>query len=276
MVVTGDRDAYQLVDDGGAGDDDRRAGSPTRSVYDREGVIERYGIPPELIPDFIGLKGDTSDNIPGVPGIGDKTAAQLLQQFGSLEEVLAHVDEISGAKRKQNLREHADDARDLASSSRRCSATSTVGVDVGAEAAREPDRSRLREMFREFELRDPLRRLEEALGEPRRRRRAGARAATVRRRACARASPPDVGAPAATARSPLRRARRPTMRRGRAVRRASTPWRFAAYAGGAERRSSARPTARPTWSPRLGDRPVVAHDAEGAAAPCRATSRTTR
>ena len=47
-------------------------------VYDREGVIDRYGIPPELIPDFIGLKGDTSDNIPGVPGIGDKTAAELL------------------------------------------------------------------------------------------------------------------------------------------------------------------------------------------------------
>ena len=55
-------------------------------VYDREGVIERYGIPPELVPDFIGLKGDTSDNIPGVPGIGDKTAAELLQRFGSLGE----------------------------------------------------------------------------------------------------------------------------------------------------------------------------------------------
>ena len=80
-------------------------------VYDREGVIDRYGIPPELIPDFIGLKGDTSDNIPGVPGIGDKTAAELLQRFGSLEEVLDHIDDISGAKRKQNLTEHADDAR---------------------------------------------------------------------------------------------------------------------------------------------------------------------
>ena len=80
-------------------------------IYDREGVIERYGVPPELVPDLIGLKGDTSDNIPGVPGIGDKTAAQLLQRFGSLEAVLDSVDEISGAKRKQNLTEHADDAR---------------------------------------------------------------------------------------------------------------------------------------------------------------------
>ena len=68
-------------------------------------------MPPELITDLMGLRGDTSDNIPGVPGIGEKTATQLLQQFGSLEEVLASVDEISGAKRKQNLVEHADDAR---------------------------------------------------------------------------------------------------------------------------------------------------------------------
>ena len=74
-------------------------------------MIERYGVPPELVTDLIGLKGDTSDNIPGVPGIGDKTAAQLLQKFGSLEEVLANVDKVSGAKRKQNLVEHADDAR---------------------------------------------------------------------------------------------------------------------------------------------------------------------
>ena len=80
-------------------------------IYDRQAVIDRYGIPPELIPDFYGLKGDTSDNIPGVPGIGDKTASELIQTFGALEDVLAHVDEITGAKRKQNLLEHADDAR---------------------------------------------------------------------------------------------------------------------------------------------------------------------
>ena len=80
-------------------------------VYDREGVVERYGVAPELVPDLIGLKGDTSDNIPGVPGIGDKTAMQLLQEFGSLEAVLDNVDSISGAKRKQNLTEHAEDAR---------------------------------------------------------------------------------------------------------------------------------------------------------------------
>ena len=112
MVVTGDRDAYQLVGDGVRIMTTSRGITDTK-VYDREGVIDRYGIPPELIPDFIGLKGDTSDNIPGVPGIGDKTASELLQRFGDLETVLASVDEISGAKRKQNLTEHAEDARAL-------------------------------------------------------------------------------------------------------------------------------------------------------------------
>src|SRR5215218_10320067 len=106
MVVTGDRDAYQLVKDGVRIMTTSRGITDTK-VYDRQGVIDRYGIPPELVPDFIGLKGDTSDNIPGVPGIGGKTAAQLLAQYGSLEEVLAHVDEIGGAKRRENLIHHA-------------------------------------------------------------------------------------------------------------------------------------------------------------------------
>src|SRR2546421_11807873 len=142
MVVTGDRDAYQLVGDGVKIMPTSRGITDAR-VYDRQGVVERYGIPPELIPDFIGLKGDTSDNIPGVPGIGDKTAAQLLQEFGSLEGVLAHVEDISGAKRKQNLTEHADDARvskELAIIKRDIDA----GIDVVADASRDPDRSRLR------------------------------------------------------------------------------------------------------------------------------------
>jgi DNA polymerase-1 len=162
MVVTGDRDAYQLVDDGVRIMTTSRGITDTR-VYDRDGVIDRYGIPPELVPDFIGLKGDTSDNIPGVPGIGDKTAADLLQRFGSLENVLASVEEISGAKRKQNLIEHADAARvskQLATAQRDID----LGFDVAEFASAAPDRSQLREVFRRFELREPLRRLEEALG----------------------------------------------------------------------------------------------------------------
>ena len=129
MVVTGDRDAYQLVDDGVRIMSTSRGVTDTK-VYDREAVIERYGIPPELVPDFIGLKGDTSDNIPGVPGIGDKTAADLLQKFGDLEGVLSSIDQITGAKRKQNLIEHADNAR--------------MSQDAGDDGARHPDRHRPR------------------------------------------------------------------------------------------------------------------------------------
>src|SRR5881398_3294294 len=151
MVVTGDRDAYQLVDDGVRIMTTSRGVTDTK-VYDRQGVIDRYGIPPEKIPDFIGLKGDTSDNIPGVPGIGDKTAAELLQRFGSLEAVLESIDQISGAKRKENLTEHADVARiskQLATIKRDI----PIDLDLLTFVSAEPDRSRLRETFRTFELR---------------------------------------------------------------------------------------------------------------------------
>src|SRR3989440_4754970 len=163
MIVTGDRDTFQLVE-GGVKVMATSRGITETKVYDRETVIERYGIPPELIPDFYGLKGDTSDNIPGVPGIGDKTASELLQRFGSLEAVLENVDEISGAKRKENLTNHADDAR---VSKQLATAVRDIDVDIDLDEylAEPPDRSRLREFFREFELRAPLERLEEALGE---------------------------------------------------------------------------------------------------------------
>src|SRR3712207_4002348 len=161
-VVTGDRDAFQLVGDGVKVRATSRGITDTKT-YDRQDVIDRYGIPPEKIPDFYGLKGDTSDNIPGVPGIGDKTAAQLLQEYDDLEGVLTNIDSISGAKRKQNLTEHAEDARIskvLATANRAIE----HDVDLDHLVTREPDRSRLRETFREFELRAPLERLEEALG----------------------------------------------------------------------------------------------------------------
>jgi DNA polymerase I len=164
-IVTGDRDVFQLIDpDGLVQVMATSRGITETKLYDRQAVVDRYGVAPELIPDFYGLKGDTSDNIPGVPGIGEKTASELIQAFGSLEGVLERIDEVKGAKRKQNLLEHADDARvskQLATVRRDVE----VEVDLSAEAAGEPDRSRLREFFREYELRDPLRRLEEALGD---------------------------------------------------------------------------------------------------------------
>jgi DNA polymerase-1 len=161
MIVSGDRDAYQLVQPGVRIMTTSRGITDTK-VYDTQGVIDRYGIPPELVPDFIGLKGDTSDNIPGVPGIGDKTAAELLQRFGDLEGVLSSVDQITGAKRKQNLVEHAEDAR-LSKRLATMVRDVPIDIDLEAELTRVPDRSQIRPVFRDWELRDPLRRLEEAL-----------------------------------------------------------------------------------------------------------------
>src|ERR1700684_271607 len=111
-IVTGDRDVFQLIDERDLVRVMATARGITETkVYDRQAVIDRYGIAPELIPDFYGLKGDTSDNIPGIPGIGEKTASELIQSFGSLEQVLERVEEVKGTKRKQNLIEHAEDAR---------------------------------------------------------------------------------------------------------------------------------------------------------------------
>ena len=110
VVVTGDRDALQLV-----GDDvwvmTTGRGITDVKVYTPAAVVERFGVPPASIPDFIGLKGDSSDNIPGVPGVGEKTAAQLLQQFGSLEAVYERIDEITSEKRRALLLEHEGTAR---------------------------------------------------------------------------------------------------------------------------------------------------------------------
>jgi DNA polymerase I len=193
MIVTGDRDAFQLIDaDGLIKVMATARGITDTKIYDRQAVVDRYGIAPELIPDFYGLKGDTSDNIPGVPGIGEKTASELIQSYGSLDGVLGNIEQISGPKRKQNLTEHAENAR----VSKRLATVQrdvAVDVDLAAEAAREPDRSRVREVFRQYELRDPLRRLEEALGEGE----AAAPAAAAERKLSARVrsgSPAEIAA----------------------------------------------------------------------------------
>jgi len=163
MVVTGDRDAYQLVGEGVRVMSTSRGITETK-VYDSAAVQERYGVPPERITDLMGLRGDTSDNIPGVPGIGEKTATQLLQRFGDLEGVLGAVEEISGAKRKQNLVEHADDAR-MSKQLATLHYDVETGVDLSEVMGAEPDRGALRDFMREFELRAVMERLEEALPE---------------------------------------------------------------------------------------------------------------
>src|SRR5437870_9478435 len=157
-VVSTDRDAFQLVSDNVALMMTPRGVSDVH-VYTPERVEARLGIRPDQVPDFIGLKGDPSDNIPGVPGIGDKTAGQLIAQYGSLEKVLEHVDELTPARAKA-IREHADQARGakvLATMRRDLE----LECDPAALVLSPPDRSTLKEMFRRFEFRNLLGRVDE-------------------------------------------------------------------------------------------------------------------
>jgi DNA polymerase-1 len=157
-VVSTDRDAFQLVSDNVALMMTPR-GVTDVHVYTPERVELRLGIRPDQVPDFIGLKGDSSDNIPGVPGIGDKTAGQLIAQYGSLEEVLAHVDELSPARSKA-IAAHADQAlaaKQLATMRRDLE----LDCDPAELVLSPPDRSQLKEMFRRFEFRNLLNRVDE-------------------------------------------------------------------------------------------------------------------
>src|SRR5215213_7742848 len=107
-IVSSDKDLMQLIDEDAGIDmldtmNDRRIG--------RTQVLEKFGVPPEKVGDVLALMGDSVDNVPGVPGIGPKTASQLIQTYGDLETVLASTDEITKPKLKQSLIEHADAAR---------------------------------------------------------------------------------------------------------------------------------------------------------------------
>jgi DNA polymerase I len=156
--VSTDRDAFQLVTENVCLMMTPR-GVADVNVYTPERVEARYGIRPDQIPDFIGLKGDTSDNIPGIPGIGDKTAGQLVAQYGSLEEVIEHADELSPARSK-SIAENAEQARQS-----KLLATMRRDLDIDCDPSElvlsPPDRSQLREMFRRFEFRALLGRVDE-------------------------------------------------------------------------------------------------------------------
>ncbi len=157
-VVSTDRDAFQLCSDNVVLMMTPR-GVADVNVYTPERVEARYGVTPDQVPDFIGLKGDTSDNIPGVPGIGDKTAGQLVAQYGSLEAVIEHADELSPARRK-NITEHAEIAR-----TSKELATMRRDLDIDCDPAQlvlePPDRAQLKEIFRRFEFRALLNRVDE-------------------------------------------------------------------------------------------------------------------
>ena len=165
VIVTGDSDLLQLVDDHvhavlpGV----KRFGDAR--YYDRAAVEERYGFGPDLVPDYKALVGDTSDNIPGVPGIGDKTAKALIARFGPIEAILDHLDEVTPPRAKAALEENADRAlasKRLASIVRDLD----VGVDLASSAVGNYDREGAIALLRELEFRSLVARLPEPEAAP--------------------------------------------------------------------------------------------------------------
>ena len=167
VIVTADRDFFQLVRDrtkkqGAISVLFNRRGISEIDRMDPAAVEARYAITPGQYLDFVALKGDTSDNIPGVPGIGDKTAAKLVNEFGSVEELLAHTDRLKG-KQKENIEAAADR---LALNKQLARIVTDVPLDVQPEdcvmGASDPEQ--IRSLFVSLEFRSLLDRLAEALG----------------------------------------------------------------------------------------------------------------
>jgi DNA polymerase-1 len=156
MIVSGDLDGLQLVDDH-VRLLTTRMGVAATVIYDEARVMERYGLRPDQMLDYKALKGDTSDNIPGVPGVGEKTASSLLQQFGTLDGIYEHLDEVKG-KLRDRLAEH----RESAFMSREIGRILTdLPVELGLEEARTGryDRRAVAQRFRELEFRSLIDRL---------------------------------------------------------------------------------------------------------------------
>ncbi|NIR43533.1 MAG: DNA polymerase I [Gemmatimonadetes bacterium] len=153
VIVSGDKDFYQLIDGGVALLNPGRGGPAAveEELVDESNAAERLGVPPDRVTDYLALVGDSSDNIPGVRGIGPKTAAKLIQQYGSLEEILAHADEVKGKRPREALQEHAEEAR-------LSKELVTIRKDVPVQLRLDdlqvgwPDRERLRDLFLELEF----------------------------------------------------------------------------------------------------------------------------
>jgi DNA polymerase-1 len=157
VLVTQDKDMLQLV--GGAVTVVAEVGrTGERVVYDAARVAERWGVPPERIPDILGLMGDSIDSIPGVPGVGEVTAQKLLRQFGSLERLYESLTLVSGPKLRETLARYRDQAflsRELA----QLDAAAPVDLDLERLRVREPDPERLRALWTELEFQNLLRQL---------------------------------------------------------------------------------------------------------------------
>src|SRR5699024_7516979 len=113
IIVTGDRDVYQLVSDPHIKVLYNKRGVSDYALYDEAGILERTGVPPEKYVMYAAMRGDTSDNLPGVPGVGEKTAAKLLTKYGDLDGIFSHLEEQT-PKLRENLTSHEELVRENA------------------------------------------------------------------------------------------------------------------------------------------------------------------
>jgi len=158
LIVTGDLDALQLVSDDVSVMTTRRGITDT-VVYDEAAVRERFGVAPQQLPDIKALRGDASDNIPNVPGVGEKTASRLVQEFGSVEELISHLDRLDNPKLADALRIHAEQvamSKDLAT----IRSDMDLAFDIHECRVGPPDAEALAELFRRFEFKSLLGKLE--------------------------------------------------------------------------------------------------------------------
>jgi DNA polymerase-1 len=154
VIISGDKDLMQLVSENVLMMDTMKD-----KTYDIEGVKERFGVGPEKVVEILGLAGDSSDNVPGVPGVGEKTALKLIKEFDGLEGILKNLDKVKGAKLKENLTTYADQAR---LSRELVTIRTDAKVDVALDKMKRssPDVPALKELFKEFEFMSFLRALE--------------------------------------------------------------------------------------------------------------------
>jgi len=153
IIVSGDKDFYQLIDKGVALLNPGRGGPAAveAELVDETNADERLGVPPNRVIDYLALVGDSSDNIPGVRGIGPKTAVQLIEQFGSLEDILAHADEIPQKRPREALQQHAEDAR-LSKELVTIRTDLPIALDLEELTVGEPNSAQLRDLFIELEF----------------------------------------------------------------------------------------------------------------------------
>jgi len=153
VVVSGDKDFYQLVDEDVWLLNPGRGGhAPVEAEWvTPENAAERLGVPPDRVTDYLALIGDSSDNVPGVRGIGEKTAPELLEQFGSVEELLEGIEEVSSTRARNALEEHGEDAR-LSKELVTIRRDAPVELDLESLRREPPNRRGLRDLFLELEF----------------------------------------------------------------------------------------------------------------------------